>query len=401
MDPTSQERDVRADAEVKTPFHHRKIRKGAIYFVICTVAGLTALYLMTQTPQTVEALVHMDARFFFVAVALAVVDACINAARYHLFLRRIKPGVPLWVSFRAHWANIFMGAVTPSQTAGGPAQIYMFYRGGISLSESTFVAVINFFFSVVFFLIATTFALFFLRANISQGLIRYLVRYGFAGFTCFLIVYSLALIRPDLLGRAIQVIADLIARTRRSWGEKVGQFSRRITSGINSYHASCKRFFRDEKPVLLAGFGLTAIMYINKFALAYFLMRGLGVEGGFLHMIAIQTVIMFVLYLAPTPGASGIAELSIAALMSSLIPGFLLPVFTVLYRFFILYLPALFGFVIVMAELKAHARESGSRAAAEPLRESTDPFNPAACAVSEDVSRGVGKNSIESERMMS
>ena len=343
----------------------------------------------------------MDARFFVVAVALAVVDACINAARYHLFLRRIKPGVSPWVSFRAHWANIFMGAVTPSQTAGGPAQIYVFYRGGISLSDATFVSVINFFFSVVFFLIATTFALFFLRASISQGLIRYLVRYGFAGFTVFLIVYCLALIRPDLLGRAIQVMADLLAGIRRSWGEKIGQFSRRITSGINSYHASCKRFYRDEKPVLLAGFACTAIMYINKFALAYFLMRGLGVEGGFLHMIAIQTVIMFVLYLAPTPGASGIAELSIAALMSSLLPGFLLPVFTVLYRFFLLYLPALFGFVIVTAELKAHARESGSRAAAEPLRESDSPLDLAACAVSEDAPRGDDMNTIRSERMYS
>jgi uncharacterized protein (TIRG00374 family) len=99
-------------------------------------------------------------------------------------------------------------------------------------------------------------------------------------------------------------------------------------------------------------------MYLTKFTLAYFLMRGVGVAGGYINMLAIQTLIMLILYFAPTPGGSGIAELSIAALMSTLMPGYLLPIFTLLYRFFLLYLPALLGVFVILAELRAQDRES-------------------------------------------
>jgi hypothetical protein len=56
------------EAKVETPFNHRRIHKGVLYFVIFTVVGLALLYLLTQTSQTLEALLHLDVRFFSIAI---------------------------------------------------------------------------------------------------------------------------------------------------------------------------------------------------------------------------------------------------------------------------------------------------------------------------------------------
>ncbi len=348
----------RVEAKVETPFNHRRIHKGVLYFVIFTVAGLALLYFVTQTPQTLEALLHLDVRFFSIAIVLSALDMFLSAYRYHIFIRKIKPGVTPWLCVRVNLANVFGGAITPSQTGGAPAQLYIFYRAGVALAKAMFVLVINFAFTLIFFLIVGFFALLFLREHLSQGLIRYFVQYGFLAFLGFFVLFCLALGRPDLLSRGVRAMAKLLARVHRTWGLRIFQFNRRIRVELDSYRASRTHFLRHEKLVLLSAFGLTILMYLTKFTLGYFLMRGVGVAGGYMNMLAIQTLIMLILYFAPTPGGSGIAELSIAALMSTLMPGYLLPIFTLLYRFFLLYLPALLGIFVILAELRAQDRES-------------------------------------------
>jgi uncharacterized protein (TIRG00374 family) len=346
----------RTEAQVETPFRAKNIRRGAIYFMILTVVGLAVLFFITRTPQTLEALRHLDARFISIAIVLSVVDMGLSTWRYHILVRKIKPGVTPWLCLRANLANIFMGAVTPSQTGGGPAQLYIFYRAGISLANGVFVGVVNFTFSLGLLLVAASFSLIVIREHFSQGMIHYLLQYGFLAFAGLFVFFFLALWRPDLLSRAVNALAKLMARVHQSWGKRILRLRGRVIVELDNYRASCTHFFRNEPWLLLSAFGLTILLYLNKFTLAYFLMRGLGVTGDYLHMIAIQTLILFVLFFAPTPGASGIAELSIAALMSSLMPNYLLPIFTLLHRFFLIYLPAAFGSYIVLAELRSQTR---------------------------------------------
>ncbi|MCB0292949.1 MAG: hypothetical protein KDH97_22030, partial [Calditrichaeota bacterium] len=67
--------------------------------------------------------------------------------------------------------------------------------------------------------------------------------------------------------------------------------------------------------------------------------------------LALLAILRFILYFTPTPGGSGIGELSIATLMASIVPGYLLPVYTVLYRAYHLFLPAIFGAWVLLKEL--------------------------------------------------
>ncbi len=338
-------------------FRKKNLIKGTVYFIVFTVLGLAAIFFITNTPETLQALHHLKIRFFLIAIALSVLDMQLGAWRNHIFIRKIDSGISTWVSWRANVANIFMGAVTPSQSGGGPAQLFIYYRAGIPIAKSISVSIINFIATLAFFLVFAVFALNIVREQFSSGTIQYLIQYGFVAFIGLFVIIIIVIWKPEIIGRWIIKLSNLIMFRKDKWKSRSEKFHHRLVLELNRYKEQCKYFYRSKPELLFYSVVITCVLYINKFTLAYFLMRGLGVNGNIVVIMAIQILILFILYFSPSPGGSGIAELSIAALMAILMPKHILPLFTLLYRFFLLYLPAALGSVVVLTELNKQQKE--------------------------------------------
>jgi uncharacterized protein (TIRG00374 family) len=84
----------------------------------------------------------------------------------------------------------------------------------------------------------------------------------------------------------------------------------------------------------------------------YVILLGLGVNASFIQVVSIQILIQFMIYFAPSPGGSGFAEVTISVLFGKIVPSALLPIFTLLQRSFLLFLPALMGAYVVITLLK-------------------------------------------------
>jgi uncharacterized membrane protein YbhN (UPF0104 family) len=78
----------------------------------------------------------------------------------------------------------------------------------------------------------------------------------------------------------------------------------------------------------------------------------LGIEAPFLDVLLLQTFISFLLYFAPTPGGSGLAEILSAAVMSIYLPRELTPSYILLWRITVCYLTVAVGSVIFWRWLK-------------------------------------------------
>jgi uncharacterized protein (TIRG00374 family) len=88
---------------------------------------------------------------------------------------------------------------------------------------------------------------------------------------------------------------------------------------------------------------LSAPSHANKLLAGYIAMRALGLPAHFVDILLVQTFISFLLYFAPTPGASGLAEVLSVAVMSIYVPRPLLPSYTLLWRFINSYATVAFG----------------------------------------------------------
>ncbi len=344
--------------KAKMVFTRQHLRKGFIVFLLLTVSGLTIVFFATQTPETLKTFHHLNGRFFWIAIALAVLDMLVGGWRNHIFVRKVKEGASPWLSVRANLANVFLGAVTPASSGGGAALLFIFHRGGVSLSSSLPIAMINFISTMFFFLAAGLIATLLMPNQISSDLSTYLLRSIIILVTGLLILYLCLLWRPALLGRVVERFARLVSYLNRRWGMAILELSKKLLREVDKFQACCQYFLRRNPRLLLYSLGLTILLYLNKLTIGYCLLRGLGIEVDYLSVMIVQLIILISLYFSPSPGGSGLAELSIATLMSGLVPGFVLSLYTPLHRLFLLYLPALLGSGVLLKALRNQAGNS-------------------------------------------
>jgi hypothetical protein len=122
----------------------------------------------------------------------------------------------------------------------------------------------------------------------------------------------------------------------------------RLRAGVDVMHDALVKFFTTGRGwlALVSIVLVTAVAFANKLLAGYFVLRALGVPAHFVDVLLVQTLVFFLLYFAPTPGGSGIAELLSAALMSIYVPPELLATYTALWRLATSYLTVAVGSLI-------------------------------------------------------
>jgi hypothetical protein len=169
------------------------------------------------------------------------------------------------------------------------------------------------------------------------------------------------------LGAAYRVLLRGLTRVRRlrAWAARQvdheGLLRARLLRSVDEIHDGFHIYLRRGKLAYLAAQLLTLGFFCSRFAVAYFILLGLGIPTTpstfvtvgppVVQVVLVQALLNFALYLSPTPGASGIAEAGSNALMSPWVRGaFELP-YLVLWRILALFLCMFVGGLYVFRYL--------------------------------------------------
>ncbi|NNE27489.1 MAG: flippase-like domain-containing protein [Saprospiraceae bacterium] len=332
-------------------FNKKVIKKGIAYFLSISIVTLVGIFLYTNSGNTLEVWSKIQPGYFLIALLFIAIDLYLGAMRNHIFVKEFYPGKSLWISVKANLANIFMGAVTPSQSGGGIAQFYVFYKNGVSLPNAITISFINWISTLIFFPVSGIIAYLIIKDNIPSGFVNYLARFGFSVFTTLLIIVIIGLFFPDAIGFIVEKISRGVARLNKKWSSRLHVFGEKARQSLSDYRNKCLSLLKSKPQLMLFSFLLTIILYLNKYFLAYIIVLSLGTTGDIALIMAVQAIIYLLLYFAPSPGGSGIAELSIAGLMAGIIAGDYIGTFTLLQRSFLVFIPAIIGAFVVLGEL--------------------------------------------------
>lgn len=342
------------------------VRRGLGWFLLLSAAGLFTLFLLAAEPGEAWSFRDLGLGFLALASVLSVLDLVMGALRYHIFVRHLRPGTSLWLSFRTDLANRFTGAVTPSQTGGLPAQLFVLSRGGIPVADALGFLVINFLATLFFFLGAGVITTWIFRSHFSGESVRFLFQYGLVAFLAVFALMVVAVVRSDLIERPLERAVRRLEASRFAQLRRTAAPGRVLLRSAERYRHTCKGFFRERPHLVFGTLALTVLLYLNKFLVGWLLMRAMGVPADFVVAVGAQAILHFIIYFAPTPGGSGVGELSTGAIMAMLLPAHLLAPFTLLYRLLQVYLPAAVGGVVLFEEMRELAR-SGPRTAVATL----------------------------------
>lgn len=333
------------------PIPVAKLKTGLKLFLAFSVIGFTVLFSRSSSVgETLRNIVNLDPRWLALAIGLVVFDWFVSALRIYIFANRIHPAITYGACMRSCFANVFMGGVTPSQTGGAATQIYVLYAEGMSVLDATVACFLGGFLGTVIVLLvcAISFSIFaspdFLGSNL-----RVISGASLALFALILVVVLFSILSPTLFKRAVHGLLRLLPWVRRKLDDR--HAVERVFETVDRYHELMTRFMVRGKTLFAFGLVLSAIIYINKFVIAWVVLRGLGADVDLPHVLYMQLVLLLIFYFSPSPGASGFAEITTIAVMGTVIPKGSEAAFVLLWRFFTLVLNMMIGAGVLVSYL--------------------------------------------------
>jgi len=335
----------------------RLLRRGLELFALISLAGVAALLLYGDNLHAFfGALVTLRWSWILVGLGLASMDWIGGGTRLWVVARHVQPDVRLRDMIVAGGMSAWGGYLTPFQSAAGPMMMWTMKRAGVRLPVAITSTFMTFVATVAFFAIAGPLAVVFGAGNSlrQHGVFLGISLYGLfktsLGVFCALgVVMLIAMVFPRWVRDGVHWLAQRIGRRSTRVAARMEQ----LREGIERGH-ECLVAFGSPRGWLALGWAilLSAPSHANKLLAGYIALRALGIPADFVEILLVQTLITFLLYFAPTPGGSGLAEVISTVVMSIYVPRALLPSYTLVWRFINSYATVIFGSFVFWSWLR-------------------------------------------------
>ncbi len=335
--------------------------RGFEIFVAISLVGFASVLLYTGTWRTfLGSLSGIHWPWILVGIGLASMDWIGGGLRLWVVARQVTPDPPLKGMILAGGMSAWAGYLTPLQSGAAPMMIYTMKRYGVPVPVAMTSTLMTFVATVAFFAIAGPLAI---LAGAGRslgdkgdvlGLSLYDLFIGsltiFAGIGVILVA---VMFFPQLARNLLHWIADRFGNKN----ERLSARLNKLRAGIDQAHESILKFNTPRGWLSLFWCTvISAFSHANKLLAGYVALRAVGIEAQFVDVLLVQTLIMFLLYFAPTPGASGVAEVTSAVVMSVYLPKELVPLYTLIWRAILSYFTIAFGGFVFYSWIREGAR---------------------------------------------
>ncbi|HEY4117592.1 MAG TPA: flippase-like domain-containing protein [Byssovorax sp.] len=337
---------------------------------------------------------HLQPLWLVVAAACALQEGACGGLRMFVLGRVLDPKIKLRTAIVSEFVLMFCAGVTPGQAGAPVSQVAVLVHGGTRFVDVATAELMTGFCTVTFFLVS---ALVIFTLRLTGNLVveggagtDALLGLSVVAFGGALVGLVLCAAYPPLLKKLVHAIAivcrpvfraalGVLARVRRlaPWAKgrlgKEGAIEAKLTQSVDEFHEGFRVYLKRGKRAYLTAQLITFVFFSSRFLVAYFILLALGVSTTpdrfvalgppVVQVLLVQTLLNFALYLSPTPGASGVAEVGSTAFMSPWVRGaFVLP-YLVLWRLLALVLCMFVGGLYVFRYLGTDVLEERVKAA--------------------------------------
>ncbi|MDY6821175.1 MAG: lysylphosphatidylglycerol synthase transmembrane domain-containing protein [Deferribacterota bacterium] len=269
-----------------------------------------------------------------------------DGIRFYYILRSLDVRVSKKLLAKVVFLNMFVSNITPSAVGGGFIQIFYLKKGGVNIGDATAATVIRTVITVVFFIIFVPIVIL-TEKNIRNtsyniGIIFYtIVILLLYIFVIFFTVYKSKLFKKIIFLTLRKLKRKKIISRKRF--KKINTFFLRE---ISIYAFSMLNFLKTKPYYTILSVIFSGLFLFSSFTFSVIIIKGLGYDIPITSIIAYQVMVMFLMYFAPTPGSTGIAEGAYSFLFSGLIRSSDIVIVTAAWRFFTIYIGVIMGLII-------------------------------------------------------
>ncbi|PVY75791.1 hypothetical protein C8D92_10651 [Tamilnaduibacter salinus] len=290
------------------------------------------------------------------ALGLLLVYFLADGLRLHFTLRALGHHLAFRPIFRLVFINIFFSNVTPLATGGGFAQIWYLHKRGVPIGTATAATTIRTILAILFIFSVTPVCLLWLDALQGRPVVDRL-----SGLLALLILLYLAfflvvLFRTRWLSPLLTAVVNGLHRLHLISDARAHRWQFKLRRELLRFARSFSTYLRGDWRFVLLSIALTLVFLISLFSFPALLMWALGYSVDYVTVLGLLFVTTFIMYFAPTPGASGISEGVFGSFFSPLLGSTHLVLVTVAWRFLTIYLGMLIGLIVTQFEVTRRGR---------------------------------------------
>jgi hypothetical protein len=269
-----------------------------------------------------------------------------DCARFYYILKSLKITIPVKLILKITFLNIFVSNITPSASGGGFIQIYYLNKNGVSLGDATAATTIRTAITIVFFIIAVP-----ITILVEKNLKYIPYHFGFIIYTVIvMLIYILLIFFTVYKSRLFKIIIYFSLKKLRKKKLISRKYFKRLSTfllrELTIYTYSMIGFLKTTPHYTVLSLIFSALFLFSSFIFSVILIKSLGYNMPVTTIIGYQIVITFIMYFAPTPGSTGIAEGAYFYIFSSFIKQNDMVVLIATWRFFTIYIGMIIGLLI-------------------------------------------------------
>jgi uncharacterized protein (TIRG00374 family) len=337
--------------------HLVKLLIGGLAFIALTVGIFWYQFSRIKAGYQLPRWSQLQWEYLLLMLLCLPFDTVAAGVRIWLIGRVLQPGICLWTCLKAEWANVGFSMITPSQSGGGFGQIYILNRGGANVGTALSISLLSFLGTMIGLLCIGLYSLIFSSI--------YLIGPFFYGavltLTLTIILMIFGFVCPGFFRVTVALISRAFSRVRskkhslNGWWpphkprtgqppELMGSLAAKFVDLVYTYQDDIRRFVRHGKTIFMWVCILSLTFLFSRSLMAFFCMRFLGIHASTLgYVLELQMALIFLIYFAPTPGGSGLAEGVSLSIMAAVVPIGFAPYYHLLWRCSTLYLSAILG----------------------------------------------------------
>ena len=320
-----------------------------IYLLIFIVLSGLSLYFIYKIfgANSNFAIFNSYSLSIFLALALLLILYFIfDGLRLYYVLKTLDTEIDFKHIVKLVFINLFISNVTPFATGGGFVQIYFLNKRGISLGNATAATTIRTVLATVFFFIATPLIIL-NEASFSQVIPKETILFYISLFSClYFSFFYIVIFKNRLLKKIIYNFLLYIKHREIISKSKFRELCQNLFEEIDIFSNNLNYFLKGKFQNILASVIFTLLFLLSEFSFSVILIIGLGYKVSALSIIFMQVIVVFSMYFAPTPGATGVAEGSYSLLFTKFVNTSDIVPLIFAWRFLTKYIGMLIGMIL-------------------------------------------------------
>lgn len=308
-----------------------KFYKRFIFLIFLLAMISAGVIFFTVDINTFHNLTSFQPWSIMLAVCALGVGLFLDGTRLMHLVKISNEDIKLRQAFHVVFGNYFLALLTPGATGGAVAQLIFLRHAGVPAGKATVLVIVRTLVSILFLLLCLPVVFY-----LDPGLLPWVSAKTLVFFSALILLFIALSIWAFRTNFPEYVVIKIAKRFSRERQKTIYAFYRDIRGAVSllvSAPFSMLRVFAESGASLIAIYSVAPILFL-----------GLGTDVNWTMIMGRMIFLNILLYFAPTPGGSGIAEGGFVFLFDDFLPAGTVGIVAVVWRMIVEYLPFTIGF---------------------------------------------------------